>query len=203
MVVDLLSLLAVLTLGVLSPGPDFLLVLKNSVSGSRSRAFATVAGIAGGLLLQLTAIALGFTVVTPALLRVIQLGGAVFLAWVGARALFPARDATLASKVGAPAGSDVGAPFLAGLACNLTNPKAFLFYVSLFAQLLKPAVSPLWRIALPALLVAHATIVWGLVVLALQAPPFARRLTRAQRWLPRVFGVALLVLAVWVAWQAW
>lgn len=203
MIVDLLSLLVVLTLGLLTPGPDFLLVLKNSVGGSRLRAFATVAGIAAGLLVQLTTITLGFTVVTPAALRAVQLGGAAFLAWIGVRTLLAARPTEMP---GGDAGTSVGAgraAFLEGLGCNLTNPKAFLFYVSVFAQLLHPGVAPVWRITLPLLLVTHAAIAWSLVVLALQSPPVARRLADAQRWLPRAFGIALLALAAWVAWQAW
>ena len=40
-----------------------------------------------------------------------------------------------------------------------------------------------------------------LVVLAVQSPPVERRLQRAQRWLPRAFGLAMLVLAAFVAWQ--
>ena len=203
MIVDLLSLLVVLTLGLLTPGPDFLLVLKNSVGGSRVRAFATVAGIAAGLLVQLMTITLGFTVVTPAALRAVQLGGAAFLAWVGVRTLLSARKT---ETPGVDAGTPVvagRAAFLEGLGCNLTNPKAFLFYVSVLAQLLQPGISPVGRIAIPLLLVVHAAIAWSLVVLALQSPPVAHRLAHAQRWLPRAFGGALLALAAWVAWQAW
>jgi len=34
-----------------------------------------------------------------------------------------------------------------------------------------------------------------------QAPPVARQLTRAQHWLPRAFGAALLVFAAAIAWK--
>lgn len=200
---NLATLLAVLTLGVLSPGPDFLLVLKNSLGRSRAQAFATVAGIALGLVLQLSAIALGFTVITPAVLRAVQLAGAAFLAWVGWRALFAPPG--MPANPGEPARrrSEAREAFVAGLGCNLTNPKAFLFYVSLMAQVSSPGLSLSWRWLWPLLLAGHATLVWCAVVLALQSPVVARRLARAQRWLPRIFGVALLVLASWVAVQAW
>jgi threonine/homoserine/homoserine lactone efflux protein len=203
MFVDLASLLAVLTLGLLSPGPDFFLVLKNSVGGSRVRAFATVAGIAAGLTVQMTAITVGFTAITPAVLRGVQLGGALFLAWVGIRALLAPRvQEKRTASAASPAGVGRGA-FLEGLACNLTNPKAFLFFVSLFAQAAKPDLPPAWRAALPVVFVVHGALAWSLVAFAVQSPPVARRLTRAQRWLPRAFGIALLALAAWVAWQAW
>ena len=88
-----------------------------------------------------------------------------------------------------------------GLLCNLTNPKAFLFFVSLFVQVLHPGTPPAWRVILPVAIVVHGVVAWSLVVLAVQSPPVASRLQRAQRWLPRAFGLALLVLAAFVAWQ--
>jgi threonine/homoserine/homoserine lactone efflux protein len=203
MIVDLLSLLAVLTLGLLSPGPDFLLVLKNSVGGTRGRAFATVAGIALGLVAQMAAIAIGFTAMTPAVVRVVQLGGAAFLAWIGVRTLLAARASSNRPGAAPRSADTVGSAFLEGLGCNLTNPKAFLFYVSLYAQLVRPDTPAAWRALLPVLFVAHAVVTWSLVVLALRSPPVGARLARAQRWLPWSFGLALLALAAWTAWQAW
>jgi len=198
MVVDLLSLLVVLTLGLLTPGPDFLLVLKNSVGGSRVKAFATVAGVTGGLLVQMVTISVGFTALSPGVLRWVQLAGAGFLALIGARALLSAPR----EDVEGPVKSAGRSAFLEGLTCNLTNPKAFLFYVSLFAQVL-PHSASVWHELLPVLFVVHGAIAWSCVVLAVQSPPVARRLVRAQRWLPRLFGVVLLAFAGWVAWQAW
>ena len=49
----------------------------------------------------------------------------------------------------------------------------------------------------------HGATVWSLVVAALQSAPVARRLERAQRWLPRVFGAVLLVLAAVVLVEVW
>jgi threonine/homoserine/homoserine lactone efflux protein len=47
----------------------------------------------------------------------------------------------------------------------------------------------------------HATVTRILVVRAIQSPPIARRLTRAQHWLPYAFGAALLVLAGWITYE--
>jgi threonine/homoserine/homoserine lactone efflux protein len=203
MLVDLASLLIVLTLGVLSPGPDFLLVLKNSVGGTRGTAFATVGGIAAGLFAQLTVIAVGFTAMTPEIFRVVQLGGAAFLSWIGVRALLTARSPHAPTPSAARSGATVARAFVEGLGCNLTNPKAFLFYVGMFAHVLHPGAAVEWRVILPLVFVVHAAIVWSVVVLALQSPPIARRLTFAQRWLPRAFGIALVLLAIWIACDAW
>ncbi|HLP08636.1 MAG TPA: LysE family translocator [Opitutaceae bacterium] len=200
MLAQLAGLLGVLTLGLLSPGPDFFLILRNSLGLSAARGLGTAAGIALGLAVQVLAISLGFAALPPAAMRALQLAGAAYLAWLGLRALLcraepAAADASQAAHVpGAHSG------FVDGLVCNLTNPKAFLFFVGLFAQVLPPGTSPGWRLALPVLIVVHGAVMWTLVVLALRAPPVATRLRRAQHWLPRAFGLVLLAFAVWLAW---
>ena len=201
MIVNLAWLLVVLTLGLLSPGPDFMLIVKNSVGTPRSFAFGTVAGIAAGLAVQMLVISFGFVTAPPPVLRVVQIAGAGFLAYLGLRALFAASGSAGAPAASLRAGARGG--FLQGLLCNLTNPKAFLFFVSLFAQTLRPDTRLLWRIALPAAVVLHGAAAWSLVVAGLQSAPIARRLERAQRWLPRVFGAVLLVLAAVVLVEVW
>ena len=210
MLAQLLGLLGVLSLGLLSPGPDFLLILRNSLGPTAARGFGTVAGITLGLAAQTAAIALGFAALPPTALRVLQLAGAAYLAYLGLRALL-ARPATAApppptgrnilARSGHESASAARSGFVDGLVCNLTNPKAFLFFVGLFAQLLPPGAPLGWRIALPLTIVAHGAVLWSLVVLALRSPPVAARLQRAQHWLPRAFGLALLALAGWLAGQ--
>jgi len=224
MVTTFAALLGVLTLGLLSPGPDFLLILRNSLGPSRACAFGTAAGIALGLAVQVAAISLGFAALPAPAMRALQLAGAAYLAYLGLRALHPnpvAENPTSATATTAPAsttcssvfrsGHENPSPALAlspalrrgfidGLVCNLTNPKAFLFFVGLFAQVL-PAGTPLgWRIALPVMIVVHGATLWTLIVLALRSPLVAARLRRAQHWLPQAFGVALLALAAWLVW---
>jgi threonine/homoserine/homoserine lactone efflux protein len=64
-------------------------------------------------------------------------------------------------------------------------------------------VAAVWRIILPAAVVAHGTVAWTLVSLAVQSPPVERRIERAQHWLPRAFGGILIALAALIAWEAW
>ncbi|MFT3829901.1 MAG: LysE family translocator [Opitutaceae bacterium] len=201
MLAQLAGLLGVLTLGLLSPGPDFFLILRNSLGPSAARGLGTAAGIALGLAAQVLAISFGFAALPPAAMHALQLAGAAYLAWLGARAFLARAEpaATNAPETAHAPGAHSG--FVDGLVCNLTNPKAFLFFVGLFAQVLPPGTSLAWRIALPVLIVTHGAVLWTLVVLALRAPPIAAQLRRAQHWLPRVFGLVLLAFAVGLAWS--
>ena len=209
-------LLGVLTLGLLSPGPDFLLILRNSLGPRRARAFGTVAGIGCGLAVQSLAISLGFAALPPAAMRVVQLIGAAYLAYLGLRALFSSPPPVLDSEERkfmsrsrhefassaiqlSPA---FRSGFIDGVVCNVTNPKVFIFFVGVFAQVLPPAATLGWRILVPACVVIHGLVLWSLIVLALRSPPVAGQLARAQHWLPRAFGVALLTLAAWIGYSA-
>ncbi len=200
MIGNLAALLVVLTLGLLSPGPDFLLVLKNSVGTTRGYALGTVAGIATGLAVQMVVISLGFVAAPPPVLLGVQLAGVVFLAYVGLRALL-ARPGPSLPRPAAQARPGARTGYAEGLVCNLTNPKAFLFFVSLFAEALRGGPGTAWRIILPVAVVIHGATAWSLVAAAVRSPPVARRLERAQRWLPRAFGAVLLGFAGVVLWE--
>jgi len=204
MLTDLALVLGVLTLALLSPGPDFMIVVKNSIGGDRALALGTVGGIGTGLAVQMLVIGSGLAVLSPAAVAGVQLGGALFLGWVGVRAVTsreraPAMGGRGAENRGVPAGRWLGAGlrtgFWQGLGCNVLNPKAFLFFVSLLAQVLPRHEAAAWRFGVPVAIVVHGVMCWTLIVLALQSRVVARRLGRAQRWLPRAFGGVLAVLA--------
>lgn len=92
---DLASILVILTVGLVTPGPDMMIVLKNSLGG-RARGLATVAGIALGLGLQTTLLAAAFTLLaehTATIANVLRWCGAGVLVYFGARALLsPSRN---------------------------------------------------------------------------------------------------------------
>jgi len=207
---QLATLLGILTVGLLSPGPDFFLIVKNSMSGSRARAFATGWGIAAGLTVQVLAMSLGLAVAPPLVLRIIQMAGAVVLAWIGLKALL-ARPSSGPSPAGENADAaaarkrergQVAAGFMEGFLCNVTNVKVFVFLVSLFSQFIRPDSSWGWHVLVPVAVVIHGAVMWTLVNWALMFPPVARQLARAQRWLPRAFGVILIAFAIFVAYES-
>lgn len=57
---EYINLLLILTIGLISPGPDFIIVLKNTTSYSKSHGIWTALGVAVGTLVHITYIAFGF-----------------------------------------------------------------------------------------------------------------------------------------------
>jgi threonine/homoserine/homoserine lactone efflux protein len=117
---------------VLLPGPDTLVVVRSILRGGRPRATATAAGIVTGLMVWVSAAALGLSAVLRAshvgydVLRVV---GAVYLIWLGVQSLRLRREVATSDQP-ALRGGLVGTGFVAGLLTDLLNPKVGVFFVT-------------------------------------------------------------------------
>jgi len=130
--VPLLSFTAASVLIVLLPGPDSLVVVRGLVRGARRGGVLTAAGVLCGLLVWVTATALGVS----ALLRASEVGydvlkivGACYLTWLGVRSLLSVRRTTH-ETVAVEAIETMRSGFWAGFLTDILNPKVGVFFVS-------------------------------------------------------------------------
>ncbi|MEV7803852.1 LysE family transporter [Microbispora sp. NPDC088329] len=140
----LLPLLGVWILVVMSPGPDFLIVLRHSAGGSRRSGVRAAAGVVTGIGVWAVAGLFGVTVLVQRfewLYLAARVAGALFLIAFGVATIRAARGQ--ASPSGDDPAPDVAAhrpgrlrEWRAGLLTNLANPKALVFFGALFASLL-------------------------------------------------------------------
>jgi threonine/homoserine/homoserine lactone efflux protein len=203
------------TLLILAPGPDSLLVLRNTLRHGRRAGWVTASGTISGLLAWAVAAAFGLS----ALLQVsdvgynaVRLAGACYLLWLGVSSLWPfrGRPATPATAAG-PAGPADPAPgqagwrraYLNGLLSNLLNPKIGVFFIAFLPGFIPAgAPAPLFPLALGLWFIAEtgvwlATLAW----MAARGAGWLRRST-VQRWLERITGVALIGFGLRLATQA-
>jgi threonine/homoserine/homoserine lactone efflux protein len=149
----LLSFAVVAGLLTLVPGIDTALVLRSSISKSRSFAFATALGINTGTMVWGIAAAVGVSALLAAselAYRVLTMAGAAYMVWLGASLLWKSRGkATLPAGPGdvtalpAPSGRQLSRGWFMGTATNLLNPKVGVFYIATIPQFIPPGVSPL------------------------------------------------------------
>ena len=201
------------TLLILAPGPDSLLVLRNTLRHGRRAGWVTASGTMSGLLAWAVAAAFGLS----ALLRVSDLGynavrlaGACYLLWLGVSSLWPfrGRHAARAAEPAGPAGPAPGRAgwrraYLNGLLSNLLNPKIGVFFIAFLPGFIPAgAPAPLFPLALGLWFIAE-TGAW-LATLAWMAARGAGSLRRStvQRWLERITGVALIGFGLRLATQA-
>ena len=194
---NFLLLATVCLLGMLSPGPDFILVTRNALCLPRAQALATAFGVVAGCLVHGTYCTLGLALLitqSVVLFGAVKYLGACYLVYLGIKGLF-ARPApvTVSGSVAASAVTVSGA-FVQGFLCNLLNPKLAVFLLSLFTQFIA-VDAPLPRKAtVAAVLVGEALVYWPALVLVLQRAWVQRVFTALRHLIDRTCG-ALLILA--------
>ena len=190
---------------VASPGPDFALVLRQSITHGRRTAVWTSIGIGSGILLHVTYSLLGIgLLVQSSTLGFITLKtlGAAYLAWIGIHALraTPRPNRTAESAAGAePAAPIPHSAFVAGLLTNALNPKATLFFVALFSVGINPRTPHLIQAGY-GLWMALATMGWfTLVSLFFSQDRVRAAFLRHGHWFERIMGAILIALAIRLA----
>jgi threonine/homoserine/homoserine lactone efflux protein len=202
------------TLVILAPGPDSMLVMRNTIRGGRRAGWVTACGTLSGLTIWALAAALGLS----ALLRVSHIGydilrfcGAAYLIWLGATSLAHFRRKS-AAEPGAQAGGSAPAvpgptvpgltvpgaarprrAYLNGLLSNLLNPKISVFFMA-FLPAFVPATASAAEFSLVLGLWFIAETGLWLAVVAWLADRGVRWLRRpaVQRWIERVTGIVLI-----------
>ena len=198
--------LAVLhALAVISPGPDFAIVLRQSVVHGRRVALATSAGIGSGIVVHVLYSVLGLGLLlrtSPRVLEVIQIVGAAYLLWLGIQSLRarPRSDvAAEASPQVDASGVGVRRAFITGFLTNATNVKATWFFLSVFTVVVSPQ-TPRWLQGAYGAWMAVTTTLWfSLVSFGFSQPSVRRAFLRRGHWFDRAMGVVLIALAVRLA----
>jgi len=162
---------------VVAPGPDFAVVLKNSLAGGRRRGLFTSLGVVNSNMVQGTAAAFGVGAVivrSQALFEVVRWAGVAYLCFLGVQALRSAvRRRSAADPEPSARRSDrprALAGWRQGFLSNITNPKVLVFYLSVLPQFLEPARAS----TVDALGLAYTHAVLSLVWLCLLVTVFHR-----------------------------
>lgn len=199
---EFLSVALAHLLAVASPGPDFAIVLKQSIAHGRRTAIATSIGIGTGILLHITysLLGLGLLIRSSTLwFDIIKYAGAAYIAWLGIQALRAKPRANPSTAGDAQPSPAAHGAFLTGFLTNALNPKATLFFLSLYVMLVNPH-TPRWIQAGYGLWMAGATMAWfSLVSVVFTKSEVRDRFLRHGHWIDRVLGVVFLGFAAKLA----
>lgn len=201
MTVDTLILVITIScLGMISPGPDFFLVLKNSLSYNRKIALMTCLGVISAIAIHMSYCVAGIAVLitaTPWLYNALRYAGAAYLLWIGVKALLAKSSGTAyVSKQAQELNVTARAAFMQGLLCNLLNPKATLFFLAIFTQLLNASSTMLDKLVVAFIIWLEAAIWWPMVVFVFQTQIVQRRYFKLQVIIDKLLGVILIVLGM-------
>ncbi|MEI7444217.1 MAG: LysE family transporter [Burkholderiales bacterium] len=199
---DLLPVLAVvgaLSLGVVSPGPSFLMVAREAVSVSRAHGLAAALGMGlGGAAFALAAL-LGLQAVlhaVPALYVVLKVAGGLWLARLGWLIFRGARSPLEVAAKGTAAAKSRAASFRQGLYTQLSNPKTAIVYASVFAALLPGPISPATAVVLLVAVFAIEAAWYAFVAWTLSGSTARRTYLGFKTSIDRTAGVVMVGLGL-------
>lgn len=195
----LLVLTVVHTLAAASPGPDFVFVSQQTLTNGKRTGLLCSLGIALGLSVHIAYSAFGLAAVvshSSELLWWVKILGGSYLIYLGSKGLRAKASAgQIVEGVKRLPGSSlkiIGAGFL----CNVLNPKAPIYFLSLFTLVLSPDM-PLYQIAIFGLWIMLVQLCWfSLVVFVLSIPSVNNRFQRAGHWIDRLLGGAMILLGI-------
>ncbi len=191
----------------LTPGPDVLYIVTNSLrSGARAGIVAGL-GITGGCFVHIFAAAAGISALLAAsatAFAVLKWMGAAYLVWIGVKLLLagaPQITPDLMALAAAEQPRNLRAIWLGGFWTNVLNPKVAIFFLAFVPQFIAPDADnkALVFVLLGVLFNLNAIPVnsgW-----ALAAAWMARRdaVQRGMHWLDRVAGVMFIGFGVRLA----
>ena len=202
-----LALISILSLAVMSPGPDFVSVIQNSIVHSRRTGICVSLRLGLGVLVHVMYTIAGLAAVISEsilLFNTIKWAGAAYLVYIGFRALQSKGAGQITVDEGIRAEkntkgiSDLKALRL-GFFTNVLNPKASLFFLVIFSQLIQPQTPVGWRITY-GLTCCAITIGWfSILACALTQRRIRSLFLNATKWIDRVCGGLMIALGIKVA----
>lgn len=198
-----LTIAVIHLLALASPGPDFAIIVKQSLSQPRRIVLWTALGVALGILVHVAYSLLGLGLIISqsiVLFSIIKFLGAAYLIYIGwksIRAKAPAHD-DVQSRRSASAMSILKA-LRVGFLCNALNPKVTLFFLALFTQVVDPSTSIAVQL-LYGLFMSVQTFLWfSMLGSVLTLHPIRSSLDVIHLWAERVMGAVLIALGIKVA----
>ncbi len=180
----------------LTPGPDVLYIVSNSLRGGARAGMVAALGVFAGCFVHvaIATIGLGALLATSATaFTVIKFIGAAYLLWMGVR-LWRASTPGWSPDV-APAEPDMGRVFRRGFLTNALNPKVALFFLAFLPQFIAPDAhhKTLAFLALGLLFSVNALpVTFGYAWAAAWAARRVHLVRRAMHWLDRAAGLLFI-----------
>ena len=197
----LLTIITMHFLGVISPGPDFALVVKNALTKSRQHALATSLGVSSGLMIHISYCIFGLDLLlnnSPKTFKIIKTIGGIYLLYLSIQSLRAARAHQQDPKLHAQQAQTLFKAFLEGFVCNLLNVKAILFILFLFSIVIEPATTHLLKTFYGVIMVL-ITLSWFVALsFLISIPKFKQQLFKSQALIHVLFGAILGSLGIFV-----
>ncbi len=199
---EFLAIASLHLLAVMSPGPDFVLISKNSLVYSRKTGIYTALGLALGIAVHVTYSLLGIALIISksiVIFSTIKFLGAGYLVYIGIKSL-GAKPASVKTDVASP-NEEMGkwAAIKTGFLTNVLNPKATLFFLAVFTQVIHTTTPAIVKVLYGVEMSAMTFIWFSFVAVVLSHSKIKEKFTKIQHHVERGMGAVLIALGLKVA----
>lgn len=201
-IAQLLTIAAIQLLGIMSPGPDFAMICRNSLVYSRRTGVYCAFGIALGVLVHVaySLVGIGLLISRSIILfSIIKLLGAAYLIYIGYKSwqAKPVKNNTDTQRVR----QDISRfnAIKIGFITNILNPKATLFFFSLFTQVISSSTPVSIRIIYGVQMFVLTLSWFTLVAIAISHPIIKNCFLSASHYIEKTMGAILIALGIKVA----
>lgn len=195
-----LVIVSVTVLILFSPGPDMVIVTRNTIMGGSAAGMQTSLGVLTGNLVHISYCVVGIGLLISQSIvafSVLRYAGAAYLIYLGITSFFS--DVTSVRIDGAEAMSSNRTWYLQGFINNALNPKGALFYLGVFTMVITPETTAAVMLILIATMMLLCGTFWAIFVHALDHPVVRGTLEHSQQMVSRIFGTLLVALGLRVA----
>jgi len=195
---SLILLTTIHLLAAATPGPDFVLITKQTLSYGKKAGFLTALGITLGLSIHIIYSSLGLATIiahSTTLLWFIKIVGGFYLIYLGYKSLIsktPIYEATKVNKKELKNSQYITIGFLG----NLFNPKAPIYFLALFSLVLSPNM-PSYQLFFVGIWIMILQFLWfSLVVKFLTIPKINKKFQEFAHYIEKILGAALIFLGI-------
>lgn len=198
----LIAVFGVFIPALILPGPDFVAVVRASLTRGTRAGLLTTIGVTCGLGFYATLSLLGLSAVLVRyewLTWTVRVLGGAYLIWLGIRLMRAPPTVIAESEVAGPV---TGSALLFGFLVTLTNPKAIVLFASVFATAVT-ADTPGWLMLLMVGIVMASSLIWYTIVsLFMSSAPVMRRFQNARQAIERAAGACFVLIGGKILWDA-
>ncbi|MEK7084113.1 MAG: LysE family transporter [Patescibacteria group bacterium] len=199
---ELITILGIHMLGVISPGSDFVMVSRNALVYSRRTGVYSALGIACGLVVHITYLLIGIGVIIAQsilLFNTIKYIGAGYLIYIGIKSLRAKPQEIQRDTVETKKELTKWQAVRMGFLTNLFNPKATLWFLGLFTQVIDPTTPIVVQSIYGVTMIATAFAWFTLVAMVLSHQSIKVRFVKIGHWIDRTMGAILIALGIKIA----
>lgn len=193
------NFIVLMSLVVISPGPDFVLVVRNSILYSRRDAFISGLGISVGGVINISYLLFILQAINshlnPLYLMAFQAVSGVYLAYLGLSYLVVNTQYSLSSRANFEAVC-WRKTFKLGLITELMNPKSIALYASILASSLRHGGGHSYFLWFDISTFSLFALWFSFVSVCFGSQYVQRKFLGLERWIDIVLGVILLMVSI-------